>query len=80
MDKRRMKKEIFAYLAVYLEGYTHSDLSHQLKSQILKDKPTIAAQRRFERVKEEAIAQLFQLGLLNPEELSEQVIEKRGYR
>jgi len=79
MDKRKMKKEIFSYLATYLQEYPYSDLSSQIRQQVIPGKQTDAAVRRFRRVQDEVIAQLFTLGMMSRSELSDAVLEKHGY-
>jgi len=63
MNRREMKKELFAYLATYLEEYRYSDLSSQMQHHVIGDKPTEPAQRRFDRIRAEAITQLRNLAM-----------------
>ena len=79
MDKRKMKKEMFAYLATYLQEYPLSDLSSQIRQQVIPGKQTDAAKRRYQRVQDEVIAQLFTLGMMSRSELSDAVLEKHGF-
>jgi len=74
-----MKKEIFAYLATYLEEYKHSDLAGQIRHHVIPGKQTGPALRRYERVQAEVIIQLRTLAMLSPSELSDEVLKRRGY-
>jgi len=61
MNRRKMKKEIFGYLATYLAEYEYSDLSSSIKRHIVKDKATRAHNRRYEKVRLEVIEQLYRM-------------------
>jgi hypothetical protein len=67
MNSREMKKEIYGYLAVYLEEFRLSDISTQMKDVVLHEatgkylhsteKPSEAAQLRYDRVLADVIHQ-----------------------
>ena len=79
MDKRRMKKEIFGYLATYLQEYEYSDLASQIRHHVIPENPTEPAQRRYARVQKEVIAHLFTLAY-PPIEIEQKRRERRGER
>lgn len=67
MNSREMKKEIYGFLGVYLENYALSDISVQMKDVVLhqatgkymhsNNKPSEAAQLRYDRVMADVIHQ-----------------------
>jgi len=66
MNRRKMKRELFGFLAVYLDDFPLSDLSHQMESVILGDNPTDAHRRRYQTVRQEVIDQMVKMAYKNP--------------
>jgi len=58
MNSRKMKRELWGYIGVYLEDFPLSDFSHNMDLLLLGDNPTEAHRRRYLKVKMETIHQL----------------------